>query len=200
MNCFLKMIIGFIFLSFDLRVNFGGFVVDILSDVIGYGFIIWSCKEMLEWSPCFKKTRKHAIIAVILCILKIAAENMKAGFTINASLTGLETIAFIYTTYYILEGLYVKNKTEKIYEISAQLKGSWIAMAVSSFLYSFLSMSDLSAVVEEMNLPGLDTVIMQVLSVVSFAVQIFFMLTLNQNRILLDERTKKNQNADKKDV
>lgn len=190
MNCWIKMIVGFLFLAFDFQVNIAGVTLDIVSDIIGYVLIILACKEMLEWSPCFKKTRKHAVIALVVYILSIVAQNINAGFTIQGTLLGIETIAFIYLSYYVLEGLYVKNKTEKIYELNAQLKGAWIAMAVSRFVYCFFMLTDLESLTEELGIAGAEGMILTGISAVALVIEVFFILLLNQNRVLLDEKKK----------
>lgn len=196
MNCFIKMIIGFLFLAFDFQIKPGGLTLDLASDIIGYVFIIWSCKETIEWSPCFKKTRKHAIIALIIHILSVIAQNINAGFTIEGALLGIETIAFIYMSYYVLEGLYVKNKTEKVYELNSQLKGAWIAMAVSRFVYCVLTLADLNTITEGLGIVGMEGTILTILNAVAFIIEVFFLLSLNQNRILLEEKKKEGQKSE----
>ena len=50
-----------------------------------------------------------------------------------ALMYGMGAIFYIYMTYYIMEGLMVKNKMEKITEPNANLKGAWMALAVAQF-------------------------------------------------------------------
>jgi len=188
MNCFIKLIIGFLFHAFDFQMNVGSFTFDIVPDFVGYGLIFWACKDMLDWSPCFKKVRKHAVIALVISVIGMIAQNGNAGFTIQGTLLGIETIAFIYMSYYILEGLYVKNKTEKIYELNSQLRGSWIALAVAHFLYCFCMLTDLEALTKELGIEGAENMILTVISGIAFVVEAFFLLTLNQNRVLLQEK------------
>jgi len=196
MDCLIKMIIGFLFLAFNFQVTIGGITFDIIPDVVGYVLIIWSCKEMIEWGPCFKKTRKHAIIALIISFCSIIAQNVSPNFTIQGTLLGLETIAFIYLSYYIMEGMYVKNKTEKIYELNSQLRGAWIAMAVSRFIYCFCMLTDFEALTEELGIAGAEGLILSVIHAVAFVIEVFFLLLLNQNRMLLDEKKKTVQKSE----
>lgn len=191
MSCFFKMIVGFLFLAFRFQVEIVGMTVDVLSDIIGYGLIIWSCKEMIEWSPCFKKTRKNAILALILYVGNVVMQNFNASSVMQGVFLGFGTITFIYMTYYILEGLYVKNKTEKVYEVNSQLKGAWIAMAVARFLYCFFSLADLETLTEELGIVGSESFILQIIEMIGLLTQVFFILTLNQNRVLLEENQKK---------
>lgn len=195
MSDFLKMILGFLFLVFNIQVKLGSITLDIVPDFIGYVLIFLACKDMIEWSPCFKKTRKHTIIALVISVCRIFAQNINAGFTVQGTLLGIETIAYIYLTYYIMEGLYVKNKTEKVYELNSQLKGAWIAMAVSRFLYCFLSLADLDSLTKEFGIEGMESIILLIISAVAFVVEAFFLLTLNQNRMLLEENKKAEQKS-----
>ena len=190
MSDFLKIIIGFLFLVFNIQVKLGSITLDIIPDFIGYALIILAGKGLVEWSPWFKKTRKHAIIALVISICRLIAQNVNATFTVQGTLLGIETIAYIYLSYYILEGLYVKNKTDKLYELNGQLKGSWIAMAVSRFLYCFLGLTDLNSLTAEFGIEGMESTILLIISAVVFVVDAFFVLTLNQNRMLLEEKSK----------
>lgn len=190
MSDFFKMIIGFLFLVFNIQVKLGGITLDIVPDFIGYILIILACKGMIEWSPCFKKTRKHAIIALVISVCRMVAQNRNAGFRVQGSLLGIETIAYIYLSFYILEGIYVKNKVEKVYELNSQLKGSWIAMIVARFAYCFFSLTDLDSITKEFGMEGMESMILLVISAVAFVIEAFFILTLNQNRMLLEEKNK----------
>ena len=195
MSDFLKMIVGFLFLVFNIQVNLGSLTLDIVPDFIGYGLIFFACKGMLDWSPCFKKTRKHAIIAFVISLCRIIALNVNASFTVQGTLLGIETIAYIYLSYYVMEGLYVKNKTDKVYELNSQLRGSWIAVAVSRFVYCFLSLADLDSLTVELGLEGMESMILIIISTVAFVIEAFFLLTLNQNRVLLEEKHKVEQGS-----
>lgn len=197
MSDFLKMIVGFLFLVFNIQVKLGKFTLDIIPDFIGYGLIFWAGKGLIEWSPCFKKTRKHAVIALVISVCRIVVQNINAGFTVQGTLLGIETIAYIYLSYYVMEGLYVKNKTEKIYELNSQLRGSWIAMAISRFVYCFLGLTDLESLTAEMGIEGMESMILVVVSAVAFVIEAFFLLTLNQNRMLLEEKDKVGQKSRK---
>lgn len=190
MSNFLKMIIGFLFLVFNIQVKLGNITLDIIPDFIGYILIFLAVKGMIEWSPCFKKTRKHAMIALVVSVCRIIAQNTNAIFTIQGTLLGIETIAYIYLSYYVMEGLYVKNKTDKIYELNSQLRGAWIAMAVSRFIYCFLGITDLNSLTTEFGMEGMESIILVIISTVEFVVEAFFLLTLNQNRMLIEEKNK----------
>ncbi len=193
MSDFLKMIIGFLFLVFNVQVKLGSITLDIIPDFIGYGLIFLAAKEMLDWSPCFKKTRKHAVIALVISIGRVIALNRNLAFTVQGTLLGIETIAYIYLSYYVMEGLYVKNKTDKIYELNSQLRGAWIAVAVARFIYCFLGLTDLESLTAEFGMEGLESTILILVSVVAFVVEAFFVLTLNQNRMLIEEKNKAEQ-------
>lgn len=195
MSGFFKMIIGFLFLVFNIQVKLSSITLDIVPDFIGYILIILSCKEMIEWSPCFKKTRKHTVIALVISICRIFALNMNVGFTTQGALLGIETMAYIYLSYYVMEGLYVKNKTDKVYELNSQLRGSWITMAISRFLYCFLSLTDLDSLTKEFGIEGMESMILLIISAVVFVIEAFFLLTLNQNRMLLEEKSKAEQKS-----
>ena len=193
MSNFLKMILGFLFLVFNIQVKLGGITLDIVPDFIGYGLIFLAAKGLLEWSPCFRKTRKYAVIAFVISVCRIIAQNINATFTVQGTLLGIETIAYIYLSYYVMEGLYVKNKTDKIYELNSQLRGAWIAVAVSRFIYCFLGLTDLDSLTAELGIEGMESTILVLISAVTFVVEAFFVLTLNQNRMLIEEKKKVEQ-------
>ncbi len=193
MSNFLKMILGFLFLVFNIQVKLGGITLDIVPDFIGYGLIFLATKGLLEWSPCFQKTRKYAVIAFVISVCRIIAQNINATFTVQGTLLGIETIAYIYLSYYVMEGLYVKNKTDKIYELNSQLRGAWIAVAVSRFIYCFLGLTDLDSLTAELGIEGMESTILVLISAVTFVVEAFFVLTLNQNRMLIEEKKKVEQ-------
>lgn len=190
MSDFFKMMIGFLFLVFNIQVKLESITLDIIPDFIGYGLIFFAVKGMIDWSPCFKKTRKHAGIALVISVCRIIALNMNLAFTVQGTLLGIETIAYIYLSYYVMEGLYVKNKTEKIYELNSQLRGAWIAVAVSRFIYCFLGITDLDSLTKELGIEGMESTILILISAIAFVVEAFFLLTLNQNRMLLEEKNK----------
>ena len=96
-----------------------------------------------------------------------------------------------------MEGLYVKNKTEMIYELNSQLRGSWIALAVSRFVYCFLGLTDLDSLTAEIGMEGMESMILVIVSTVVFVIEAFFLLTLNQNRMLLEEKNKVGQKSGK---
>ena len=187
------MILGFLFLVFNIQVKLGGITLDIVPDFIGYGLIFLATKGLLEWSPCFQKTRKYAVIAFVISVCRIIAQNINATFTVQGTLLGIETIAYIYLSYYVMEGLYVKNKTDKIYELNSQLRGAWIAVAVSRFIYCFLGLTDLDSLTAELGIEGMESTILVLISAVTFVVEAFFVLTLNQNRMLIEEKKKVEQ-------
>lgn len=193
MSNFLKMILGFLFLVFNIQVKLGGITLDIVPDFIGYGLIFLATKGLLEWSPCFQKTRKYAVIAFVISVCRIIAQNINATFTVQGTLLGIETIAYTYLSYYVMEGLYVKNKTDKIYELNSQLRGAWIAVAVSRFIYCFLGLTDLDSLTAELGIEGMESTILVLISAVTFVVEAFFVLTLNQNRMLIEEKKKVEQ-------
>ncbi len=169
MSNFLKMILGFLFLVFNIQVKLGGITLDIVPDFIGYGLIFLATKGLLEWSPCFQKTRKYAVIAFVISVCRIIAQNINANF-----------------------------KTDKIYELNSQLRGAWIAVAVSRFIYCFLGLTDLDSLTAELGIEGMESTILVLISAVTFVVEAFFVLTLNQNRMLIEEKKKVEQKKERK--
>lgn len=195
----IMIIIGLLITAVDMEWLIAGVQINLLSDLAGYILILIGLKGMLEWSPCFKRSRKHALLSLLSYIGLRISLNLGAGQQAIGLFVGLGTIFFIYMTYYMMEGMIVKNKTEKVFEPNANLKGSWIAMAAAMFVYCFCNLADLKAIAEQYNLPGLENLVMMILSVAVFATEAFFCMVLNQNRMLLfpvqQEKEEQNEKA-----
>lgn len=195
MNCIIKIIIGILITAIDMEMRIGGVQINIVSDLIGYGIVIWALKDMIPWSPCFKKSRKFAILSIITYIGLRFSLNIQTELNWRVAFIGFGTIFFIYMTYYIMEGMLVKNKMEKIYEVNQNLRGSWIIMTISIFIYCFLSITDLSVLTQEWGLPGLENLVLAIVGVICFAALIYHLMILNQNRMALQKVSEEAQES-----
>lgn len=185
MNAMLTLMAGLLIVALDFEVSIGGIAINIISDIIGHFIIIFSAKKLIPWSPCFKKTIKHGILGAIFYLGYRISINMGAVISLQLFFSGFGAIFYIYMTYYIMEGLVVKNKMEKMTEPNGNLKGSWVAMAIVAFAYCFASLMNLQQVMIELGVPGLDNIILLVLNGAVLITTVFFVMVLNQNRMLL---------------
>ncbi len=62
-------------------------------------------------------------------------------------------------------------------------------LSVAAFLNFFLIYSDMSAMLEEWGYPGLEPIIVTVMSMAYLFIQLFFIMTLNRNRLLMQAQT-----------
>lgn len=188
MNCILKVMLGLFLSVLDGKVQINIWYLNILTDILGYGLIIWGVHEMIPWSPCFKKSRTHAVWAAVCSIGLRFALNFSVSYSIQSLLRGMGTIFFIYLTYYMMEGYVVKNKMDKIEEPTGNLKGAWIALAVSNALYCFCYLADLKELMLELGLEGLEQTVIGLMGVAVFATDVFFIMVMNQERSLIFPR------------
>lgn len=185
MKALIKLMAGLLIITLDGRVQMDIVAVNVITDLVGHALIIWAAAELTEWTPCFKSCRNYAILSLFgsLAIRLVTWKGLTDSFTALAY--GLATIFRIYMTYYIMEGLMVKNKMEKITEPNANFKGAWMAMAVAEFLYCLCYLTDIGDILTEFGLGGLEESVRALVGAAAFALNTFFVIVINQIRELL---------------
>lgn len=185
MKALIKLMAGLFIVALDGRVQMSMVLVNVITDVVGYALIFIGLTELIPWSPCFKRGRKHAVGAFIFSLGIRAVTYFGLSQSFAALAYGMTAIFYIYMTYYIMEGLLVKNKTEKITEPNSNLRGAWTALAVGQFLYSLCYLAEIGSFLEEVGLGGLDAPVKALFGAAAFATNTFFIIMINQTRLLL---------------
>lgn len=185
MKSLIMLMAGLLIASFDERVQMAFIPVNVVTDIVGYVLIIKGLTGVIPWSPCFKRSRTYAILAMIATLGIRVVNHFGIEYSADALTYGLSAIFYIYTTYYILEGILVKTKTEKITETNSNLRGAWMALSVAQFLYSICYLADIGGLLENIGLAGLESPIRSLFGAAAFATNAFFVIMLNQTRMLL---------------
>lgn len=185
MNSLIKVMAGLFIITLDGRIQMDIVMANILTDIVGHALVIWGVTGLIPWSPCFKSSRLHAVLSLIFSLgtRVVTSQGMSQSFM--ALMYGMTAIFYIYMTYYIMEGLMVKNKMEKITEPNSNLKGAWMALAVAEFLYSFCYLADIGSLMQEFELAGLEGAVRGLVGAAAFATSTFFIIMINQVRGLL---------------
>lgn len=193
MKDLIKLIAGLLIITLDGRVQMDILAVNVATDLVGHALIIWAVTGLISWSPCFKSSRTYAILSLLfsLGIRLVTWRGMSQSFV--ALMYGMSTIFHIYMTYYIMEGLMVKGKMEKITEPNANLKGAWMAMAVAEFLYCLCYLTDIGTFLQDNGLGGLEAPVRALVGAASFALNAFFIIIINQIRGLLYSKEEKKE-------
>lgn len=185
MKALMKLMAGLFIVALDGRVQMNIILINIITDAAGYALILMSLTELIPWSPCFKRGRRHAIGAFISSLGIRAVNYFELPQSFYALVYGMSAIFYIYMTYYIMEGLLVKNKTEKITEPNSNLRGAWTALAIAQFLYSFCYLAEIGSLLEGVGLGGLEAPVKALFGAAAFAANTFFVIMINQIRMLL---------------
>lgn len=185
MKNLIMLMAGLLIATFDERVQMSIIPINVVTDIVGYALVIWGLTGLITWSPCFKRARTYAVLAMISTLGIRVVNYFGIEYSADALTYGLAAIFYIYTTYYVLEGIMVKNKTEKITEPNANLKGAWMALSVAQFLYSICYLTDIGGLLENIGLGGLEDPIKSLFGAAAFATNAFFVIMLNQVRMLL---------------
>ncbi|NLZ80747.1 MAG: hypothetical protein GX913_02940 [Clostridiales bacterium] len=185
MTALVKIIIGLLLLLVDIEFRVAGFTFDIVSDLVGFIFVIIGLQEILEWSPLLKRSRKHAFIGAVAYVLMRFTQSFVLGKLIEMIMLAITLITFIYLTYYLMEGILVKAKMEKKDDITGTIRGGWIIFAIALGLYGFASISDLNSILEGFQLAGLEQSIIWILNVAVIFSGLYFIALLHQINKLL---------------
>ncbi len=185
MKDLIKVMAGLFIISLDNRIRMDIIMVNIVTDIVGHTLLIWGVTGLIPWSPCFKLSRKHAVLSLIFCLGTRLVTYLNMPQSVMALMYGMGAIFYIYMTYYIMEGLMVKNKMEKITEPNANLKGAWMALAIAQFFYCLCYLADIGEFLEEVGLGGLESPVKGLFGAAAFALSTFFIIMINQVRGLL---------------
>ncbi len=191
MKDLIKVMAGLFILSLDNRVQMDIVAINVITDIVGHALVIWGVTGLIPWSPCFKRSRTHAVLSLIFCLGIRGVTYFQWPQAFVSLVYGMSAIFYIYMTYYIMEGLMVKNKTEKITEPNANLKGAWTALAVAEFLFCFCYLADIGELLQEIGLGGLERSVRGLFGAAAFALSTFFIIIINQIRGLLYPKTAK---------
>lgn len=185
MTALVKIIIGLLILIIDIEFQIGGFTFDIISDLAGFIIVIIGMKEILDWSPLLKRSKKHAIIGAIAYVFMRVSQIFEEIKLIELIMLAITIITFIYLTYYLMEGILVETKTEKKTEIDGTIRGAWIIMAIAVGIYGFANISDFNSFLAGFQLEGLEYTILWILNVAEIFSGLYFLLLLSQINKLL---------------
>lgn len=185
MKALIELMLGLFIITLDGRAQMNIILVNVITDVAGYGLLIAGMTGLIPWSPCFKKGRWHAAGALVFSIGLRVVQYLELTQEYRAVAYGMTAVFYIYMTFYIVEGIDVKCKTEKRTEQNANLRGIWIVTAAAQMLYSFCSLVDLQGFLEGFQLGVLTAPLRAVLGVLAFVANSFFVITINQIRIQL---------------
>lgn len=191
MTGIVKIVIGLILMIIGIEARISWLRFDIISDIIGSILVIIGLNEIIEWSPLLKRSRKHAIIGVVAHVLMYIAGFYEIAKLIELLMLAITIITFIYMTYYLMEGILVKAKTEKKNEISGTIRGGWIILAIATGLYGFASISDFRSLLDGFQLAGLEYMILWFLNVAVTFSGLYFVVLLYQVKLLLYPKEEK---------
>ena len=145
-----NIFIGFLLIFLDLTLYANQFSIEILSDFIGYVFIVMGLDELAKESPCFQKIRPYAVVmgvysAVIFALNFLGLGNM--FFPLDWLLGIVALIVSFYISYVIIQGV---EDMERHYQYdlnSVKLKSIWLGMVVTQGACYVLALIPILAVV-----------------------------------------------------
>lgn len=185
MKALIRLMAGLIIITLDGRIQMDTVVINVITDLVGHALIIWGATGLIPWSPCFKSCRLQAVLSLVFSLGIRLVTYYELPHSFAALTYGMAAIFHIYMTYYIMEGLMVKNKMEQITEPNANLKGAWMALAVADFLYCLCYLADIGTFLEGVGLGGLEGSVRGLVGAAAFALNAFFVIMINQVRGLL---------------
>ncbi|ERJ11199.1 hypothetical protein [Haloplasma contractile] len=135
---FNKLIIGFVFLFFDFRLQ----NIDVLPDPIGYLFIFLGMTALMGFIKEFEQSRNIAIVLLVLSIPGVI--NIKHGVDLstNNGLTSsfdlgymfvlgiLTSILSVVLMYYLFIGISRKAKFHNFYDLARLSHVTWVLVLV----------------------------------------------------------------------
>lgn len=189
MKDLIKVMAGLFIISLDNRIQMDILPVNVATDIAGHLLLIWGVTGLIPWSPCFKSSRFQAVLSLAFCLGIRLVTYLKLSHSAVALMYGMSTIAYIYMTYYMMEGLMVKIKTEKLTELNANLKGAWMALAVAGFVYCLCYLADIGSFLQEVGLGGLESPVRALTGAAAFGTNAFFVIMINQIRESLYPKT-----------
>jgi len=191
MYFFYEMILGLFVIAFDAEILVGEVLkIDVVSDVIGCILIIHALMKMRDWSPCFGKAVKMTVFYGIMIILQRLAACFPITKDYEYVVLGIAAIFYINMVYNIMEGLFVKNKTEGIYEQNGSIKASAITLCMIAGVQCLAYIIGLDDVFAHYDMEGGELVVQNICNILFYLATAFFAVTLMQNRQELENISK----------
>lgn len=188
---FYEMILGLFIIAFDAEyVLTENLTVDIVSDVVGCALIVHALFKIKDWSPCFKKSIRFSVMyAMFIIILRlVSCFEVTRGY--EYVVIGISAIIYINMVYNIMEGLFVKNKTEGIPEQNGNIKASAITLCMIAGISCLASIIGLDEVFAEYDMVGGEVVVQTICNILFYCATTFFAITLMQNKHELENVSK----------
>jgi len=180
---FYEMIIGFFIIAFDAEFMIvPNLEVDIVSDVIGCVLVIHALAKMRDWSPCFKKSIKYCVFYALFVVLQRVVAYFEFTRGYEYVLIGIATIFYINMVYNIMDGLFVKNKTDGIEEQNSNIKASAVILCMMAGISCLAQIIGLDEVFAHYDLAGGEVVVQTICNILFYLATAFFAITLMQNK------------------
>lgn len=188
---FYEMILGFFIIAFDAEyMIIDNLKIDLVSDVIGCILVIHALTKMKDWSPCFKKSMKMCIFYAVAIIVQRLIAYPEFTREYEYVILGIATIFYINMVYNIMEGLFVKNKTDGIPEQNGNIKASAITLCMIAGVVCLAYIIGLDEVFAEYDMAGGEIVVQTICNILFYLATAFFAITLMQNKHELENTSK----------
>lgn len=183
MSFFYEIILGLFIIAFDAEYLIAeNLTIDIFSDVIGCALIIHALVKIKDWSPCFKSSIKLNVIYALLTIILRVISYFEVTRGYEYVVIGISAIIYINMVYNIMEGLFVKNKTEGISEQNGNIKASAITLCMMAGISCLANIIGLDEVFAEYNKAGGEIVVQTICNILFYCATVFFAIALMQNK------------------
>ena len=180
---FYEMILGFFIIAFDAEyMIIDNLKIDLVSDVVGCILVIHALTKMKAWSPCFKKSVKMCIFYAVSIIVQRLIVYSEITREYEYVIFGIATIFYINMVYNIMEGLFVKNKTEGIEEQNSNIKASSITLCMIAGIVCLAYIIGLDELFAEYDMAGGEVVVQTICNILLYLATAFFAITLMQNK------------------
>ena len=180
---FYEMILGFFIIAFDAEyMIIDNLKIDLVSDVVGCILVIHALTKMKAWSPCFKKSVKMCIFYAVSIIVQRLIVYSEITREYEYVIFGIATIFYINMVYNIMEGLFVKNKTEGIEEQNSNIKASSITLCMIAGIVCLAYIIGLDELFDEYDMAGGEVVVQTICNILLYLATAFFAITLMQNK------------------
>lgn len=191
MYFFYEMILGMFIIAFDAEFMIvDNLKVDIVSDVIGCVLIIHALAKMKTWSPCFKKAAKLCALYAVSVVAQRLVAYPELTREYEYVIIGIATIFYINMVYNIMEGLFVKNKTDGIPEQNGNIKASAVTLCMMAGINCLAYIIGLDEVFAEYGMQDGELVVQTICNILLYCATAFFAITLMQNKHELENISK----------
>ena len=191
MYFFYEMILGMFIIAFDAEYMIAdNLKVDIVSDVIGCVLIIHALAKMKAWSPCFKKSTKMCVFYAVSVVVQRIMAYPEFTREYEYVILGIAAIFYINMVYNIMEGLFVKNKTDGIPEQNGNIKASAVTLCMVAGIDCLAYIIGLDEVFAGYGMQGGEVVVQTICNILFYCATAFFAITLMQNKHELENISK----------